>query len=70
MAKKPCFEAYIVRCTKCHGMIAAVMDDPDHKEDTAKEVAGYIEAGFEVSRVKNEDVRVMEWCKCKPRKDK
>ncbi len=63
---EPCFEAYIARCTKCHGMVAACMDNPNHKEDTAKEVASLIKAGFEVSRVKNEDIRVHKWCECKP----
>lgn len=62
---EPCFEAYIARCNKCSGMVGAVMDNPRHKEDTAKEVAGLIRTGFAVSRVTNEEVRVHKWCICK-----
>ena len=57
-------KTYIARC-KCGGMVAAVMDNPNHKEDTAKEVAGCIEAGYTIERVDSETVRKSHWCRCK-----
>ncbi len=56
--------AYMAKC-KCGGMVAAVMDIPNHKADTAKEVAECIEAGYTVERVDSEEVRTAEWCECK-----
>lgn len=57
--------SYIGKCKKCGGMVMAVMDNLRHKEDTAKEVAGIIEAGYIVERKPVNAVRNLEWCTCK-----
>jgi len=50
VARKPC---------GCFAM--AVVDNPDHKRDVAKEVAKAIRRGETVTRVPSEDVRTMDW---------
>ena len=57
--------SYIGKCSKCEGMVMAVMDNPKHKEDTAKEVAGIIKAGYIIERKPVDVVRNLEWCTCK-----
>ena len=60
--------AYIARCSKCNGMVAAMMDDPNHKQDTAKEVAKCLRAGYVIGRVTNKAVREHRWCNCNKKK--
>ena len=63
--------AYIAKCV-CGGMIMAVVDLPDHKKDTAKEVASCLRAGYEIERLTVEEVRAHPFCenrgKCKEQK--
>lgn len=40
----------------------ACVDIPEHKKDTAKEVASCIRAGFVIEKMKAEDVRTAKWC--------
>jgi len=53
--------AYIARC-HCGGIIMACVDDPTHKQDTAKEVASCLRAGFTIDRIKCNDVKTSKWC--------
>lgn len=56
--------AYIAKC-KCGGMVMAVVDLPEHKKDTAKEVASCLRAGFEIERMTVEEVRAHPFCENK-----
>ena len=47
----------------CGCLAMAVVDNPDHKKETAKEIARAIRAGETVERVTTEQVRTMNW-KC------
>lgn len=44
----------------CGHTVAAVVDTPEHKRDTAKTVAGFIREGYTVVRQK--DQAKMNWC--------
>lgn len=48
------------RDPKCGHVVCAVVDNPEHKASTAKEVARMIRDGYEVSRRK--DQQGIEWC--------
>lgn len=62
-AKAP---AYAGNCPKCSKMVAAAVDIPEHKKDTAKEVASWIRDGLLVSRMTVAEVRASDWgCECK-----
>ena len=50
MSRQPC---------GCLGM--AVVDNPDHKRDVAKEVAKAVRRGETVERVPTEDIRTTMW---------
>ena len=52
IAKKPC---------GCLSM--AIVDNPDHKKDVAKEISKAVRLGETVERVTTETVRTMDW-KC------
>ena len=53
-------ETYIgVKPCGCLGM--AVVDDPEHKKDMAREVAKSLRRGEKVSRVSAQQVRDMPW---------
>jgi hypothetical protein len=55
---------YIGRC-KCGAIVAACVDTPDRKKETAKDVAEFISDGLTVERMSVEDVRAGDWkCKC------
>ena len=58
--------AYIAR-KSCGCMVAAAVDEPDHREDTANEIAEWIRAGLTVERVTVDYVRA-NWrtCACMP----
>lgn len=46
------YPAYIARCKcGCNGIVVAIADNPKHKKETAKEVAGCIEDGLSIERV-------------------
>ena len=47
----------------CGCLCMAVLDNPDHKRDVAKEIAKAIRLGETVERVPTETVRTMDW-KC------
>ncbi len=62
--------AYIGR-KSCGCIVLAIVDVPEHKKDTAKELAKAIRDGLTIERVTVEFVRKnMFWCDCdKKRKD-
>lgn len=60
--------AYVAKA-HCGCLKMAVVDDPKHAADTAKEVAKAIKRGYSVSRVTCEEVRNMDWY-CKEHKAK
>ena len=46
------FPAYIARCKcGCTGIVVAIVDNPKHKKETAKEVASCIKDNFSIERV-------------------
>ncbi len=47
----------------CGCLATAIVDNPDHKREVAKVVAGAIRLGETVTRVETETVRTMDW-KC------
>ena len=50
---------------KCGCAVAAVVDNPDHAKDVAKEVADFIKSGLTIERVPVEVVRArLSQCKC------
>jgi len=53
--------AYVAKCV-CGGLIMACVDLPERKNDTAKEVASCLRAGYEISRMTVEEVRAHKWC--------
>ena len=40
----------------------AVMDLPEHKKDTAREVASCLRDGFEIEHITVEEARAHKWC--------
>jgi len=50
IAKKPC---------GCLSM--AIVDNPDHKRDTAREISKAVRLGETIERVPTETVRTMDW---------
>ena len=55
--------AYTARHT-CGHIVAASVDSPDYRKETAKEVARWIKDGDDVERLRVEEVRATIWCKC------
>ena len=50
---------------KCGCVVAAVVDNPDHAKDVAKDVAGFIRKGLSIERVSIEKARVrLNRCEC------
>ncbi len=45
----------------CGCLVAAMVDDPTHKKDTAKEIASWARRGDAVNRGTVEEVRAMRW---------
>jgi hypothetical protein len=45
----------------CGCLAMAIVDNPEHKKDVAREIAKAIRAGETVERVTTESVRTMEW---------
>lgn len=70
--------AYVAYCHVCGGMVAAVVDDPNHQRDNSKEVARWMREGSRVERVTCQHVRdnlkgctaecACFWCEKKRRK--
>jgi len=58
--------SYIGKCQGCQNVIAAVVDHPDYKKDTAKAVAEFIRDGLLVERVDLDTVKkLFNHCECK-----
>ena len=47
----------------CGKLIGATAIMPEHRRETAKDVADWVGAGFEITRVTAEDARQADWCK-------
>ena len=56
--------AYVSRCAACKKIVTAVVDNPAHKREVAREVADAIRLGEAVERVSVGDVRRAEFCSC------
>ena len=54
----------------CGGWRLAIVDEPSHRKDTAKELARAIREGYTISRVECEDVRSGKVRMCKCRKER
>ena len=52
---------YVAKCS-CGGLVMAVMDLPEHKKDTAREVASCLRDGFEIEHITVEEARAHKWC--------
>jgi hypothetical protein len=55
-------DAYIA-LRPCGCIVGAVVDNPEHSKDVAKDVAEFIRAGCRIERRTNEEVRTQPW-KC------
>ena len=55
--------AYYAR-HRCGGVVTAVIDSSNHKDDTYKEVARMWRNDPPVRRANVERVRAFRWCKC------
>jgi hypothetical protein len=49
---------------ECGGVVAAVVDMPEHKADVAKEVSKMIRQDGQVLRANVAKLRAMRWCAC------
>ncbi len=61
MSEQPeseCFVAY----ASCGHIVAAVVDNPEHRSDTAKTVAKWIKDGLRVNKATSPEVRAAVWC--------
>ncbi len=57
---------YVAYCPGCGSMCCAMIDDPKHPKDVAKEVGKWIAQGLRVERASHADVRaIFAGCKCK-----
>ncbi len=58
--------AYIGRCRQCKGVLLAVGDNPQHKNDVGRDVARVIRHGGYVERMTVEEGReaLRQWCQC------
>lgn len=55
---------YVGRC-KCGSIMAAMVDNPDRKEDVAESVAEFIKCGLTIEQMDVEKVGVtLQLCKC------
>lgn len=54
--------AYVARCA-CGAVVAAVIDDPNYRRDTAREVAAWIRGGLVVERMTVDEARE-QWRPC------
>jgi len=46
------YPCYIARCKcGCTGFVVAIVDNPNHKKEVAKEIASCIKEGFSIERV-------------------
>ena len=57
-------EAYITRHAACGKIMAAIVDNPQHKREVAKEVGNWIRSGDSVERMELEQVRKQDFCTC------
>ena len=59
---------YIAQCPQCGAYCAAVVNDAAHKQDVAREVAGYVKRGLLITAVDDDFVREhFARCTCKAR---
>lgn len=66
---EPMAMAYIARAACCGNVVVAVVDNPEHARDTAREVARCVREGLAVERVPVEQVRHETLgCRCKPKR--
>lgn len=52
----------------CDCIVAVCVDEPDHPEDTARDVADFIKHGYRVHRYTEEQYRALAW-KCVAHRD-
>lgn len=53
----------------CGCLVAACLDDPQYKKDTAKFVSDCIKSGYAIERIASKDV-ALSWCKCAKPEDR
>ncbi len=66
--KREEYPAYIGRKT-CGCVVFAMVDDPEHKKETAKEIAKCIRQGLTIERMTVKEVRELEMFGCKHEKE-
>jgi hypothetical protein len=49
---------------ECGRIVAASVDDPDHKREVARDIGGWIRRGEAVERLPLDQVRKAAWCTC------
>ncbi len=54
--------AYIA-LRECGCIVGAIVDEPEHRAEVAKDVAEFIRAGYRIERRACEEVRTLPW-KC------
>ena len=56
------YKSYVSK-KSCGCVCMAIIDNPDHKKDVAKEIAKAVRLGETIERMPTETVRIMPW-KC------
>lgn len=56
--------SYVGICKTCNKMQVVICDMPGREKITAKDVGVAIKRGLEVARVKDEEMKKMQICKC------
>lgn len=54
--------SYVATCRTCHNLVAAAVDNPEHKREVAKEVAKWVRWQVNIQTVPTEQVRTMTFC--------
>ena len=58
------YPAYIAKCPKCGNLIMMTVDEPQMRDDNAKEIAACVRAGYTIERTTVGLARNAELCGC------
>ena len=53
---------YFATDPKCGHIVAAVVDDPNHRKDTAKNLAEWVRDGYTITRGPSASGKGINWC--------
>ena len=55
-------ESYVARCKcGCGNLVFAMVNNPDHKKDVAREISKLIRDGYDIETMTVEEVREAPW---------